>query len=69
MKSIIGSLRGASVRPLDPSQFHGTVWIPKDFRKPGQSNNEVVLRYLDHLDAGEDILKGNNAKTVSDQDA
>lgn len=53
-EEMIGSLRGATVRPIEGGNFSGTIGIPIGFRKAGESDNDVALRYLEWLDTQEE---------------
>ena len=50
VNGMVGSLRGASVRPAEGSHFSGVIAIPKGFRKEGETDNDVAYRYLTFLD-------------------
>lgn len=50
-----GSLRGANVRPMEGGHFSGVIAIPIGFRNEGETDNQVVLRYLDFLDEQDEV--------------
>jgi len=49
-RDMVASLQGSTLTPAPGGYFSGVMAVPIGFRREGESDNDVALRWLEHLD-------------------